>query len=345
MRFKALLLSLIIIFAGSFVGCKQNNVTSDNNVFSQNSSSNISDVEILDNTAIYNQFINGEITAKTDEGYFLYVNQYDYLDKGFSYAFCDVDSDNVDELCVKNLQLYIFDVKDGGLYNLYTETLADSTVLNDGGLFQVKYGAEPDHIYYDYKKINQNGEIDKQLYFSWWDAATADDTESYYIGENSVTKQEYEELWAEYSNFADDKVIWTTVESKSESTTSQNTQAEKIDIYTELDNTINIPYENALKEAWSTAEICDVHSLYSEKWQSVSTKYYNELIKDEKLKIHIIKLKNDWETYYTSQIESYRNIYGVVYEGGSLTGIILCSRERELQKEWAMQLVNIYEHS
>ena len=341
MRIKALLLSFVFIIVSVLAGCKGNNVSSENNAASNNSSN----VGALDNTSIYNQFINGEITAKTDDGNDLYVNQFDFLDNGFQYAVYDVDSDGVAELCVRCFQLYIFDIKDGAVYNLYTETRADSTVLNDGALFQVKHGAEPDHIYYDYRKINQNGEIVIQNYFSWWDAATADDDESYYIGEKRVSKQEYDEFWAEYSNFADDKVIWSEVEGKENTKTdadTPNTQTEYNNIYEELDATIEAEYEEALNNALSTADICDVHIEFESRWKAIADEYYNKLIEDENLKPYIIELKSDWEVYYDSQIENYRNIYAKVLEGGSLTGIVFSSKKCSLQKDWALQLINIY---
>lgn len=344
-RLIAVLLGICMLLM-MFCGCKDADTDSSN-------ISNGSDVEIFDESSIYAQFIDGKITATDSDGYKYYINQYNFLDDGFSYAYYDVDSDNVEELCVKNLQLYIFDVKDGEIYNLYTETRANTTILNDGGLFQVKYGAEPDHIYYDYKKINQNGEIETQLYFSWWDAQTTDGTESYYINEESVTKKEYELLWTKHSNFADDKVFWATVSDKDDKTTPQDTQNQQDytdsqdeykDEYVILIENIETEYDEALNNALSTADMCDVHIEYAHKWKEIADEYYNKLIEDEGLKPYIIELKSDWEVYYNSQIENYRNIYSEIFEGGSLTGVLFDSLKCDLQKDWAMQLINIYRH-
>lgn len=343
-KFISILIILCMLLT-VLAGCNENKTSSENNAVSNNNLINSSGVETVDNTTIFNQFVAGEITAKTKENTFLYINQFEFLEKGFSYTCYDVDYDNEKELCVKNIQLYIFDIKDGTVYNLYTETRANSTVLNDGALFQVQHGAEPDHIYYDYRKINQNGEIEIQNYFSWWDAATADDDESYYIGEKRVTKQDYDNFWAEYSNFADDKVIWSEVEGIENTKTdadTPNTQTEYKNIYEELDATIEAEYEEALNNALSTADICDVHIEFESRWKAIADEYYNKLIKDESLKPYIIELKADWEVYYDSQIENYRNIYGKVLEGGSLSGIVFSSKKCSLQKDWALQLINIY---
>lgn len=355
MKFKSLFVIFFVILITLFLGCKSKNkansdIINSDIVVSKSKSTNEQTskpvVKKADNTSIYDQFINGEITAKTTEGTYLYVNQFEFLNHGFNYTLFDVDDDNINELCIKNYNLYIFEVKDDELYNIYTDTRADSVILNNGGFFQIKYGDAPKHIYYDYRKINKDGLIEKQVYFSWWDASTIDGVEypeSYYIDDKEVTKEKYDEFAGKYLNIGEDKVFWAKVEPKQEATTSQQTQNEKTDIYTELENTINVPYEKALDNAGSTLEIREVHNFYNQKWQEISDKYYNELIKVEKLKPYIIQLKKDWEVYYNSQIENYRKIYGTIYEGGSLTGIVFDSRERELQKEWAMQLVDIYE--
>ncbi len=344
MKFKALVLSIFIILMSISVGCNTKDVTDDKNVNSKNTSADNSASQTVDNTIVFNKFINGEITAKTDEGHFLYINQFEFLDNGFSYAFFDVDNDDIEELCVKNYQIYIFDVKDDDIYNLYTVTKVGTKLLNDGGFLCIKQGGEPSHNYYDYFTINNESNIETNIWFSWWDAHTIDGVEypeSFYIGDEEVTKEEYEKLSAQYLNIGDDKVVWTVVAGDKKIDASTNNSD---DIYTEIENTINIPYEQALDNAVSTADIRDVHRIYSKKWQDLSDKYYNELIKIEKIKPYIIKLKTDWDIYYNSQIENYRNIYGTIFEGGSITGIIFDSREMELQKEWAMQLVDIYEH-
>lgn len=341
MRIKALLLSFVFIIVSVLAGCKGNNASSENNAVSNNSSS----VGALDNNSIYNQFINGEITAKTDAGHNLYINQFDFLDKEFMYAYYDVDSDNFDELCVKNTQIYVFDIKDDQLYNLYTETLAYSSLLNDGGFLHMTYGAEPDHIFYDYNKINQDGEVITHVDFSWWDAVNDEDSVTFYIGGKEVTKEEYDELSSKYLNIGEDKVIWSEVEGKENTKTdadTPNTQTEYKNIYEELDATIEAEYEEALNNALSTADICDVHIEFESRWKAIADEYYNKLIEDENLKPYIIELKADWEVYYDSQIENYRNIYGKVLEGGSLTGIVFSSKKCSLQKDWALQLINIY---
>lgn len=336
MKYKVLLLSLVFIFVTMFVGCKGNNVTSENSVVSNNDSNNSSSGETVDNTSIYDKFINGEITAKTDEGHNLYINQFDFLDKEFMYAYYDVDSDNVDELCVKNTQIYVFDIKDDQLYNLYTETLAYSSLLNDGGFLHMTYGAEPDHIFYDYNKINQDGDVITHVDFSWWDAVNAEDSVTFYIGGKEVTKEEYDELSSKYLNIGEDKVIWNDINGEN------NTKTEYKNIYEELDATIEAEYEEALNNALSTADICDVHIEFESRWKAIADEYYNKLVKDEGLKPYIIELKADWEVYYDSQIENYRNIYSKVLEGGSLTGIVFSSKKCSLQKEWALQLIDIY---
>lgn len=345
MKVKVLL--LIFVFLVVLTGCEQENVVSDSNEISQNNSGDNSTVESVDSTSIYDQFIKGEITAKGGDNTDLYVNQFEYLNEGFKYTIFDVDGDNTDELCIKNYNIYIFKVKNNELYNLYTDTRSGSTILNDGGFFQILYGDAPEHIYYDYRKINEDGCIETQIYFSWWDAHTLDSViypESYFIDDKEVTKEKYEEFTDQYLNIGEDKVTWINVAPIAEKISLQNTQSENKDIYTELENTINIPYQKALDDAESTADIREVHTIYSKKWKEVSTEYYNKLIKIEELEPYIIKLKTDWDIYYNSQLDSYRNIYGTIFEGGSITGIVFDSRERELQKEWALQLVNIYEH-
>ena len=57
----------------------------------------------------------------------------------------------------------------------------------------------------------------------------------------------------------------------------------------------------------------------------------------------IKNMKTSWEKYHAVQCENYEKALYAIYSGGSLIGPVFADYKYEEQKEWALQLVSIYE--
>ena len=54
-------------------------------------------------------------------------------------------------------------------------------------------------------------------------------------------------------------------------------------------------------------------------------------------------MKTSWEKYHAEQCENYEKALYAIY-AGSIVGPIFADYKYEAQKDWALQLVSIYEH-
>ena len=105
----------------------------------------------------------------------------------------------------------------------------------------------------------------------------------------------------------------------------------------------------------SNITLLEITYRYIEKWQDVADEYYKKLIEYEDIVVidstsysaddfheFIKNMKTNWERYNTEQCENYDKVLYAIY-GGSMISLISAEYRYEAQKDWALQLVSIYE--
>ena len=106
----------------------------------------------------------------------------------------------------------------------------------------------------------------------------------------------------------------------------------------------------------STGAMVDRADEYTKKWQEVADEYYNKLMEydgivqidetciysSDDFHNFIKNMKTSWEKYHTVQCENYEKALYAIY-AGSIVGPIFADYKYDAQKDWALQLVAIYE--
>ncbi len=177
--------------------------------------------DVITPNQLYEQFLNGEIAANDNgqekflKDYFtgLYSNDDGY----YKYTFIDMTGDGIDELCIKNIQLFFFTIENGKLNHWCTEGWTYVDLLSNGAIFYERDGAAPEHIDYQYYELDENGAVAFKTTFSWYTATEWPEgpnkeliayPDRYWVDDVEVTKEEYEEKTKEYMTLAEDRVTW-----------------------------------------------------------------------------------------------------------------------------------------
>jgi len=119
-------------------------------------------------------------------------------------------------------------------------------------------------------------------------------------------------------------------------------------------NSIESDYKNdSQKEEYTTtAGMIDLEYIYAEKWDEVSAEYYNKIIavaedkfndKKDVVAEKLDKLKTAYDEYAESSLDMNSEICNMRYAGGSIIGVLCAAKYCELRKEYALELVDIYE--
>lgn len=165
---------------------------------------------------LYTQFLSGEIPAN-DNGQEKYLKDYltDFYpedDGYYKYTFIDMTGDGIDELCIKNIELYFFTIENGKLNHWCTEGTIYTDLLSNGAIFYERDGAAPEHINYQYYELDENGSISFKITFAWYDGKTVEEGKEYpdmfLVDDIEVTEEEYEEKTKEYMTLSEDRVAW-----------------------------------------------------------------------------------------------------------------------------------------
>ncbi len=114
--------------------------------------------------------------------------------------------------------------------------------------------------------------------------------------------------------------------------------------------------DQELPEFSTTGGMVQLAEQYSLKWQSVAEEYYGKLMEyrfseeypemgqtTEELHKVISDMKESWERYYTEEIKNYEIILNQIYAGGTIRYPLLADYRYELNMEWALKLVSIYD--
>ena len=114
--------------------------------------------------------------------------------------------------------------------------------------------------------------------------------------------------------------------------------------------------ESKLPESSTTVGMVELADKYTQKWQQVADEYYNKILEfdgiitpnenyysSEDLHTFVSNMKTNWEKYNQVQCENYLKTLQTIYGAGTIVGPIMADYEYEMQKEWALQLVGIYQ--
>jgi len=115
--------------------------------------------------------------------------------------------------------------------------------------------------------------------------------------------------------------------------------------------------DSMLEEYQSTVGMIELSEKYTEKWKQIADEYYNKLLEIDNIEpmneyyytadeMHtfVTNMKTNWEEYNKIQCENYSKAIRAAYNGGTLAGPVAANYALERQKEWAIQLINLYAH-
>lgn len=121
----------------------------------------------------------------------------------------------------------------------------------------------------------------------------------------------------------------------------------------EIDGALEEELKDSLK--YSVVDAANIIDKYAEEWKERADEYYNKLMEFDgilQLNDHyyssddfhtfISEMKTNWEQYYQVESENYLKMLEAVNTGSSNTVTMMARYEYEMQKEWALKLINIY---
>ena len=114
--------------------------------------------------------------------------------------------------------------------------------------------------------------------------------------------------------------------------------------------------ESKLPESSTTAGMVELSDKYTEKWKQIADEYYNKIMEydgiitpneiyysSDDLHTYVSNMTTNWEQYHRVQCENYVKTLQTIYADGTIVGPIFADYKYEMQKEWALQIVGIYE--
>lgn len=114
--------------------------------------------------------------------------------------------------------------------------------------------------------------------------------------------------------------------------------------------------ESKFPENCSTVGMCELADKYTKKWKEIADEYYDKIMAyDEDIQLSdayystddlhtfVSNMKTSWEKYNKEQCENYVKVLETIYPGSPEITITSANYAYELQKEWAIKLVEIYE--
>ena len=106
----------------------------------------------------------------------------------------------------------------------------------------------------------------------------------------------------------------------------------------------------------TTIGMVELSDKYTEKWKQVADSYYNKIMEfdgivqlsennysSDDLHIFVSNMKTNWEEYNQEQCANYVKTLQTIYGSGTIVGPIFADYKYEMQKDWALQLVGIYQ--
>lgn len=106
----------------------------------------------------------------------------------------------------------------------------------------------------------------------------------------------------------------------------------------------------------TTLGMIELADKYTAKWKQVAEEYYNKLAaykgrvsatedykNAKQLRAYVTDLKQEWDGALQGKIDVYAQTLQAEYGNGSVKGPLLAEYKRTLHKEWALQLIGIYQ--
>ncbi len=111
--------------------------------------------------------------------------------------------------------------------------------------------------------------------------------------------------------------------------------------------------EQKKPEYTTTIGMIELAEQYTKKWKQVADKYFSEIMNyngatslyetTDDLHSSVSDMKSKWEKSSKEQYANYVKTLETTYKGGTIIGPIAANYKYQLQKEWALQLIGIYE--
>lgn len=114
--------------------------------------------------------------------------------------------------------------------------------------------------------------------------------------------------------------------------------------------------ESKLYESSTTVGMIELADKYAERWKQVADEYYDIIMNydgivqlddnhysADDLHSFVSNMKTNWEEYNQEQCANYVKILQTIYGSGTVVGPSFAVYKYEMQKEWALQIVGIYE--
>ena len=142
------------------------------------------------------------------------------------------------------------------------------------------------------------------------------------------------------------------------SSTNSDTYEIAESLYERLIREIDDAYleEQDAPENCTTVGMVELSDKYAEKWKNVADEYYDKIMEydgivqpsdhyysSDDLHTYVSNLKTNWEKYNQVQCENYLETLRAIYGSGTVVGPIFADYKYELQKDWALQLVVIWQ--
>ena len=119
-------------------------------------------------------------------------------------------------------------------------------------------------------------------------------------------------------------------------------------------HSIESEYEKESKNDTNTTTVgmIDLAYRYADKWDAVAVEYYDKILavsqekfedKTEAITQKLDQLKASYDAYAENNMDVTTEIYHLRYSGGSIVGPLCATKYYELKKEYALELVGIYE--
>ncbi len=278
------------------------------------------------------------------------------------YILKDINGDNVPELFLvqeDRTLLAVFTVCEEKSKLLKAFWHRYAAVMTDDGRLSIQSSPGTGLLDREILKLDAEGVLVNDLSFHCDDPGSSD-LEAVYterVGDGkakAITEERYDELVALYP------FEWGSAwkELKLSYIQPQKTLSES------LTETVEAELSSQLETA--DGGMYDYHVAYdacAELWERIAEEYYERIVayvehdKDyaeleellgndryvEDFVAAMEEYKTAWETYKQAQEPAYDTIINTIYTGGSLGSLTYTEREYELCKQWALQVVDIYE--
>lgn len=143
----------------------------------------------------------------------------------------------------------------------------------------------------------------------------------------------------------------------SENSTTENKATETLsEKYIREIETAYLEEKESVYVSLSTVDKCLLIEKYTNRWKQVADEKYNELMKydgilqpsevyysSEDFCNSIYNMKLNWDEYCKTETANYIITIQSIYNSGTICGPLLAEYEYEMQKQWALKLVGIYE--